>query len=86
MKHPNIKTAVSVILLSIFFACQKTDDLQNNRPGTGSGSVEGIMTDLNNVPVSNATVTGGTATTTTDANGRFTLSKVQFTADTICIC
>ena len=76
--------AIAVTTLS-FFSCQK--HIQSTEPpiGAGSGSVEGIITDLNNIPVSNATVAGGTATTTTDANGNFTLTKVQFTADTVVI-
>ena len=40
---------------------------------------------MSNSPVSNATVTGGTATATTDANGKFTLTKVQFTANTVVV-
>jgi hypothetical protein len=35
--------------------------------------------------VSNATVTGGTATATTDASGKFTLTKVQFNSDTVVV-
>ena len=78
--------ASAVIALS-FFDCQKDNDIPSTgfTPGTGNGSVQGAITDLNNAPVSDATVTGGTATTTTDANGKFTLTKVQFTADTVLV-
>jgi hypothetical protein len=40
---------------------------------------------LNNTPLSNTTVAGGTDTTITDANGKFILTKVQFTADTVLV-
>jgi hypothetical protein len=40
---------------------------------------------LNNSPVSSAIVTGGSATATTDASGKFTLSKVQFNSDTVVV-
>jgi hypothetical protein len=74
---------MSLIAAIIFFACKKNDHVQNTLPGQGTGSVTGIITDLNNSPVSNAAVVGGTASTTTDPNGKFTLTKVQFTADTV---
>jgi hypothetical protein len=78
--------AIAVIALS-FFACQKNNDIPStgSTSGTGNGSVQGIITDLNSAPVSNATVTGGTATTTTDANGKFILAKVQFTSDSVLV-
>jgi hypothetical protein len=84
-------TAVVIItLIIILFSCKK--NIQSNPgegngsiPGTGNGSVQGVITDLNNSPVSNAIVTGGTATATTDASGKFTLTKVQFYADTIVV-
>jgi hypothetical protein len=66
-----------------FFACTK--DNNNVSVGSGDGSVAGVITDLNNNPLNNATVVGGTATTTTDANGKFSLTKVQFTADTVLV-
>jgi hypothetical protein len=72
-------------LILLFNACKKTDHVQNTPPGQGTGSVAGIVTDLNNTPVSNAKVTGGTATATTDANGKFTLAKVQFSSDTVLV-
>jgi hypothetical protein len=76
----------AIIAANIFFACKKNDHVQNTPPpGLGTGSVAGIITDLNNAPVSNATVVGGTATTTTDPNGKFTLTKVQFNSDTVLV-
>ncbi|WP_276501440.1 PKD domain-containing protein [Terrimonas pollutisoli] len=83
-KYFKNNTAILIALLIILFACKKTNDIQST-PGTGNGSVQGVITDLNNSPVSNATVTGGTATATTDASGKFTLTKVQFTADTVVV-
>jgi len=75
---------IAVITLS-FFSCQKDVKTINHSTGTEDGSVAGVITDLNNNPVIDATVAGGTATTTTDANGNFTLTKVQFTADTVVV-
>jgi len=67
-------------------SCTKDPEIQPvPHPGIGNGSVSGIITDLNNTPVSNATVAGGTDTTITDANGKFILTKVQFTADTVLV-
>ena len=78
-------TAVIIITLTgILFACNKSENGQPNS-ATGNGSVQGVITDLNNSPVSNATVTGGSATATTDASGKFTLTKVQFHADTVMV-
>lgn len=74
----------------LLFACKKS--IQSNPvdenvsgTGTGNGTVQGVITDLDNSPVSNATVTGGTATATTDAGGKFTLTKVQFNSDTVVV-
>jgi len=74
--------AIIISLIIIVFACNKNDVSQPGT-GTGNGTVQGVITDLNNSPVSNATVTGGTATATTDASGKFTLTKVQFNSDTV---
>src|SRR6186713_653200 len=77
-------TVVIITVIIILFACNKS-----NQPdpgvGNGSGTVQGVITDLNNSPVSNATVTGGSATATTDASGKFTLTKVQFKSDTVVV-
>ncbi|RYR96025.1 carboxypeptidase-like regulatory domain-containing protein, partial [Staphylococcus pseudintermedius] len=70
-----------IIILS---ACNKSSQ-PNPGDGNGSGTVQGVITDLNNSPVSNATVTGGSATATTDASGQFTLTKVQFNSDTVVV-
>jgi len=84
-------TAVIIITaIIILFACKKStlsDPGTGNGSGagTGNGTVMGIITDLNNSPLSNATVAGGTATAITDANGKFTLTKVQFIAGTVVV-
>ena len=83
-------TVIIITLIIILFACKKTNesnagDGNGSIPGTGNGTVQGVITDLNNSPVSNATVTGGTATATTDATGKFTLSKVQFSSNTVLV-
>ena len=90
MKKLYSKNTATIIisLIIILFACKKTNesnpgDGNGSGTGTGNGSVQGVITDLNNSPVSNATVTGGTATATTDASGKFTLSKVQFSNNTV---
>src|SRR4030095_3677706 len=82
-----IKVTFYLLIGLYFFSCQKETNTQSSGPptGTGIGSVAGVITDLNNNPLSNATVTGGTDTTITDANGKFTLTKVQFTADTVVV-
>lgn len=81
-------TVIIISSIIILFACSKNNqsdagDGNGTGTGTGNGFVQGVITDLNNSPLSNGTVSGGTATATTDANGKFTLSKVQFNTDTV---
>ena len=90
MKKLYSKNAATIMitLIIILFACKKTNESDQGDgngyiTGTGNGTVQGVITDLNNSPVGNATVTGGTATATTDASGKFTLSKVQFSSNTV---
>lgn len=85
MKITNLICYLAIAVILSFFSCQKDVQSTDRRGGTGNGSVAGVITDLNNIPVSNATVAGGTATTITDADGKFTLTKVQFTADTVVV-
>jgi len=89
MKKLYSKNTVTIIitLITILFACKKSIQPVpgDAGTGTGNGTVQGVITDLNNSPVSNANVTGGTATATTDASGKFTLTKVQFNSDTIVV-
>jgi hypothetical protein len=87
--HPIIKF-LSLIALSIFvfIGCSKTDDLiepikppLENPPPANDGvrvaaTVTGSVIDETNKPVANATVTAGTATTTTDAMGNFSFRNI----------
>ena len=78
-------TAVIIItLIIILFACKKTnvDNITPAPPVTVvTASVAGRVTDLNNAPVSDASVAAGASTTTTDANGQFTLKDLQLDKD-----
>ncbi|MBI2730286.1 MAG: carboxypeptidase regulatory-like domain-containing protein [Sphingobacteriales bacterium] len=47
--------------------------------------VTGVVTDPGNNAVGNAIVKGGTASATTDANGKFSLTKVQFSSDSVVV-
>ncbi|HEX4374708.1 MAG TPA: carboxypeptidase-like regulatory domain-containing protein [Puia sp.] len=68
--------------ITIFFACKKiSSDSGSTTPPVVSSSVAGQITDLNNVPISNATVTAGTLTTSTDINGHFTIENAQLNKD-----
>jgi len=78
-------TAVIIIIVIIILSACNKNSQPNPGDGNGSGTVQGVITDLNNSPVSNATVTGGSATATTDASGKFTLTKVQFNSDTVMV-
>ena len=86
MKKPYSKKIAALILslIVVFFACKK-DTQSNSGNSSGKGSVKGNITDLNNSPVSNATVSSGMVTATTDANGNFTLNDVQFNSDTVVV-
>jgi hypothetical protein len=93
MKTFTKANSISLIIITsiiILFACKKSiqsgpGDGNGTGTGNGAGSVQGVITDLNNSPVSNATVTGGTATSTTDASGKFTLTKVQFSSNAVVV-
>ena len=80
-------TAVIIItVIIILSACNKSSESNpGDASGSGTGTVQGVITDLNNSPVSNATVAGGTATAITDASGKFTLTKVQFNSDSVLV-
>ena len=82
--HSKNTALIIISLIIIFSACKKSSQ-SNPGGGNGSGTVQGVITDLNNSPISNAIVKGGTATATTDASGKFTLSNAQFNADTIVV-
>ena len=78
-------TVIIITLIIILFACKKTN-LDNNTTTPPpiiliTASVAGRVTDLNNAPVSGASVAAGASTTTTDANGQFTLKDIQLDKD-----
>ncbi len=87
MKTIKIKTPAALLLLGIsiviLFACRKANSLKGGQTSANmvTGSVAGRVTDLNNVPISNAPVTAGTVATTTDANGQFTIKNAQLDKD-----
>jgi len=87
MKPGNKITSIPLIIITVIIilsACNKSSQ-SDPGGGNGSGTVRGVITNLNNSPVSNATVTGGSATATTDASGKFTLTKVKFNSDTVVV-
>jgi hypothetical protein len=76
----------SAVTLLYFISCTKEKEMKPDPdPGSVNGSVSGVVTDLNNSPLSNATVSGGTDTTSTDATGKFNLTKVKFTSDSVVV-
>lgn len=86
MKKLNSKntTVIIISIIIILFACQKTKVDNITPPATVTGvtaSVEGRVTDLNNAPLSGASVAAGASNTTTDANGEFTLKDIQLDKD-----
>lgn len=71
-----ISPAILFLLsVSVLLNCTKTENTLSNPVVTVS--YKGRVTDLNNRPVEGATVTAGTASTTTDINGEFIISNVQ---------
>ncbi|TAL45020.1 MAG: carboxypeptidase regulatory-like domain-containing protein [Chitinophagaceae bacterium] len=65
--------------LTILSACNKTDFISNVLFSSGNitNITSGRVTDLNNLPVSNALVTVGMATTYTDNNGQFSIKNAS---------
>lgn len=83
--HQKSKTCLLIIvtLIGIVWGCKKTERLAIPPPPaiTVTASVAGNVSDLNNAPVSGALVAAGASTTTTDANGQFTLRDIQLYKD-----
>lgn len=77
-------SAAVILVSAVLFSCTKTDSIGDTySPGaTVSASVTGRVTDINKRPVSNATVTIGTSTATTDINGKFKFSSVSMSKNT----
>ncbi|HEU5167764.1 MAG TPA: PKD domain-containing protein [Chitinophagaceae bacterium] len=82
---------IIIITVIIFFeACKKLDNANSPSPPAPppapppvmiTASVAGLITDINNNPVSNANVSAGSSATTTDINGLFTIRDVQLIKD-----
>ena len=77
----NITFLIFIITATIFWACKKNDSIKKIPDPIVTGSVAGLVTDLNNVAVANASVTAGTSVTTSDVNGKFSLQNVQLSAN-----
>src|SRR5450631_3635642 len=69
--------------ITIFFACKKTNANSGGQTIANmvTGSVAGRVTDLNNVPISNASVTAGAVSTITDIKGQFIIKNAQLDQD-----
>ena len=86
MKKLYSKNTATIIitLIIILLACKKTN-VDNITPPPSvtvvTASVAGRATDLNNAPVSVASVAAGASTTTTEANVQFTLKDIQLDKD-----
>ncbi|TMI80100.1 MAG: hypothetical protein E6H10_14330 [Bacteroidetes bacterium] len=83
------KGLISIMIaasIASLLACKKTNSVSSDSvPDTRfivvNASVAGRVTDLNDVPINNASVAAGTSTTTTDVNGQFTFKNVQLNKD-----
>jgi hypothetical protein len=74
---------IIVTLIGIFWGCKKAENAVAPPPPviTVTASVAGSITDLNNTPVSGASVSAGSSVTTTDANGMFIIKNIQLDKD-----
>lgn len=74
---------IIVSAITIFLSCKKTNSASFSPPSENlvTGSVAGRVTDLNNAPIGNASVTAGTVATTTDIDGQFTIKNAQLDKD-----
>jgi hypothetical protein len=75
-------TIVIVLSILLFFACRKNDITNGSQPNSLiNGSVAGQVTDLKDVPISNASVTAGSSVATTDKDGHFIIKNAQLDKD-----
>src|SRR4029078_9388264 len=86
MKKLNSKTTAVIIIIIILFGCKKTnvDNVITPPPPPPvavTASVAGRVVDLNNAPVSGASVEAGSSAAVTDNNGQFTLKDIQLDKD-----
>ena len=82
-----------LLILALFTGCEPTDITDvTTSPTTPAGGpvndltqviagVSGIVLDDSNAPVANATVTSGTATTTTNSNGMFIFNSISLSKE-----
>jgi hypothetical protein len=92
----NTTGLLSLFILLLTAGCKHEEDIANTSvpvtPGAATGtpvndflqvtaSVSGIVLDESNVPVANALVTSGTATTTTNTNGMFIFSNISLSKE-----
>ena len=82
-----------LFILALFTGCKRTDNIEaTNNPTTPPGGpvndltqikagVSGIVLDESNAPIADATVTCGTATTTTNSNGMFIFNEVSLSKE-----
>jgi hypothetical protein len=81
---PDVEKIIALIIitffLTIFTACRKSPDIYYKEAfqiNIVSSIISGRVTDLNDFPVSDAIITDGINTTTTDNNGTFTIKKAH---------
>ncbi|HLZ89143.1 MAG TPA: carboxypeptidase-like regulatory domain-containing protein, partial [Puia sp.] len=89
MKKPPVSLALALLFLAAgFIACQKYASSSNSSTSTNpfpaevtvTASVQGRVVDENDIPVEGATVTSGTASTSTDINGIFTFKNISLSS------
>jgi len=89
VKKPFVSLALIAVILSAgFLACQKYSSGSNTNSTTTifpseitvTASVQGRVVDQDGVPVAGATVTSGSASTSTDINGLFTFTDITLSS------
>src|SRR5580693_1516381 len=76
-----INVSFAIVLVMFFnIACNKTSAIQPVQATTVTGSVAGLVVDLNNNPVTTVAVTAGKASTSTDLSGRFLIKNTDLNA------
>lgn len=83
MKHQTLYLTVFLFAILAFAGnCRKAELSFENNGSNGTGiSISGRVLDKNNVPVNQAEVKAGTATTRTDVNGYFQITNVSLPKD-----
>lgn len=93
IKNTGILCLSLLLILALFTGCKRDDiPVATTGPTTPAGTpvndltqviagVSGIVLDESNAPVANATVTSGTASTTTNSNGMFILNSISLSRE-----